>query len=137
MCPAFRLPRDRSTTPEDPEKKRLGLQQLDTGGVLIVNHSSRQNSVVYFDCYLTMQDGEGRGDWGYSGVDKPLWNVGPESTTSFSPACFFDLPADVEPPEDPRFRIVMVTARARSFSHSLSKRAPRHAAEDQVQLRAA
>lgn len=123
--------------PEDPEKKRLGLQQLDTGGVLIVNHSTRQNSVVCFDCYLTTQDGEVRGDWGYSGDDKPPWNVGPESTVSFSPACFFDLPADLEPPEDPQFRIVMVTASGRSFSHTLRKRAPRHAVEDQLQRHAA
>ena len=66
--------------------KRLCLQQLETGGVLIVNHSTRQNSVVTFDCFLHTPRGTIAGDWGYGGEDKPPWNVGPESTIAFSPS---------------------------------------------------
>lgn len=123
--------------PEKAGQKRLGLQQLETGGVLIVNHSTRQNSVVCFDCYLQTERGEVLGDWGYSGDDKPPWNVGPESTIAFSPACFFDVPADYEVPEDPKFRIVMVTASGKSFSFPLRKHAARHAVAEQLQRSAA
>ena len=34
--------------------KRLGVQQLDSGGVLIANNSTRQNSIVLFDCWLLL-----------------------------------------------------------------------------------
>ncbi|MGI9473689.1 MAG: hypothetical protein ACR2NZ_19255, partial [Rubripirellula sp.] len=123
--------------PEDSNLKRLCLQQLDTGGVLIVNHSTRQSSVVCFDCYLQTDRGEILGDWGYSGDDKPPWNVGPESTIAFSPACFFDLPEDCEVPEEPRFRIVTVTANGKAFSSALQMHAPRSSVADQVRRHAA
>ena len=45
-----------------------------------------------------------KGFWGWSGEDKPPWNIGPESTIAFSPACFFDVPEDFEVPENPEFR---------------------------------
>jgi hypothetical protein len=105
--------------------KRLCLQQPGTGGVLIVNHSTRQNSVVVFDCFLKTPSGEIAGDWGYSGDDQPPWNVGPESTIAFSPACFFDVPEDFEVPENPEFRIQFLTASGKPFSHRFTRQAPR------------
>ena len=105
--------------------KRLCLQQLDTGGVLIVNHSTRQNSVVLFDCFLQTEGGPIQGDWGFSGDDKPPWNIGPESTIAFSPACFFDVPEDFEVAENPEFQIQFITASGKRFSHRFTKQAPR------------
>ena len=111
--------------PESTNLKRLCIQQLDTGGVLIVNHSTRQNSIVLFDCYLKTERGEVQGDWGYSGEDKPPWNIGPESTIAFSPACFFDVLEDFEVPENPEFRLEFITASGKTFSHDFTKLAPR------------
>ncbi len=111
--------------PDNPELKRLCLQQLDTGGVLIANHSSRQNSIVLFDCFLQTDQGAIQGDWGYSGDDKPPWNIGPESSIAFSPACFFDVPENFVVPENPVFRIQFITASGRRFSHRFTKQAPR------------
>jgi len=123
--------------PEQNGMKRLGLQQLDTGGVLIVNHSIRQSSIVLFDCYLQTDQGEIAGDWGYSGEDKPPWNVGPESTIAFSPACFFDVPEDFDVPENPKFRMEFLTAGGHVFSHGFTKQAPRFRAAKQTLSRAA
>lgn len=107
-----------------PGKKRLCLQQRETGGVLIVNHSTRQNSVVLFECFLKTDRGEIRGDWGYTGDDKPPWNIGPESSIAFSPACFFDVPEDYETPDNPQFRIDFITASGILFSHDFTRLAP-------------
>jgi hypothetical protein len=123
--------------PDRKDVKRLCLQQLDTGGVLIVNHSTRQNSIVVFDCFLQTNDGEIQGDWGYSGDDKPPWNVGPESTIAFSPACFFDVPEDFEVPEDPTFRIRFITASSRQFTHTFTHQAPRLGSATRPSKRAA
>lgn len=123
--------------PEQKGMKRLCIQQLDTGGVLIVNHSTRQNSVVLFDCFLQTDQGEIQGDWGYSGEDKPPWNIGPESTIAFSPACFFDVPEDFEVPDNPEFRIQFITAGSKQFSHSFTKQAPRLRGANQSSTRAA
>ena len=104
--------------------KRLCLQQLDTGGVLIVNHSTRQNSVVLFDCLLRTDSGVIHGDWGYSGDDKPPWNIPPQSAISLSLACFFDMPDDYEVPEDLRFRVEFVTTSGKRFPHVFSRNLP-------------
>lgn len=111
--------------PDSPGMKRIYIQQLDTGGVLIVNHSTRQNSVVLFNCFLETDQGEIQGDWGYGGDDKPPWNVGPESTIAFSPACIFDVPESLEIPEQPGFRIEFLTASGQQFSRQFTKLAPR------------
>ncbi|MDP6444319.1 MAG: hypothetical protein QGG36_17955 [Pirellulaceae bacterium] len=123
--------------PKRDDMKRLCIQQLDTGGVLLVNHSTRQNSVVLFDCYLKTDKGEIQGDWGYSGEDKPPWNVGPESTIAFSPACFFDVAEDFVVPDEPEFRIEFMTASGGRFSHRFSKQAPRIASANPATSRAA
>jgi len=119
------------------DRKRLSIQQLDTGGVLIVNHSTRQNSIVLFDCFLKTGRGEIQGDWGYSGEDKPPWNIGPESSIAFSPACFFDVPEDYEVPENLQFRIQFITASGMKFSHRFTKQAPRFGAASQPSKMAA
>lgn len=110
--------------PNRDDMRRVGFQQLDTGGVLIVNHSTRQNSVVLFNCYLKTDQGEIRGDWGYSGDDKPPWNIGPETSIAFSPACFFDVPQDFELPDDPQIRMEFITASGKRFSHRFTRLAP-------------
>lgn len=123
--------------PELEHSKRYHLQQLDTGGVLIVNHSTRQNSIVLFDCYLQTDMGEIRGEWGYSSDDKPPWNVGPESTIAFSPAFFFDVPEDFVPPTNPTVRVEFITASGTRFSHQFRKAAPRLSSGDSSMRRAA
>ena len=110
--------------PEREDRKRLCIQQLDTGGVLVANHSTRQNSIIGFECFLLTDEGLVAGDWGFSGEDKPPWNVGPESSISLSPACFFDVPSDYEVPEDPEFHIQFITASGKEFSHRFTKQAP-------------
>ena len=117
--------------------KRLCIQQLDTGGVLIVNHSTRQNSIVLFDCFLSSGGELIRGDWGYSGEDKPPWNIGPETSLAFSPACFFDLPEDHEVPENPVFYLRFVTASGKKFTHRFTKLAARiHEADEPLKVAA-
>lgn len=111
--------------PDREDWKRLCIQQLDTGGVLVANHSLRQNSVIFFECFLLTEEGLIAGDWGFSGEDKPPWNVGPESTISISPACFFDVPADYEIPENPEFHVQFITASGKQFGHRFTKNAPR------------
>jgi len=110
--------------PEKKDRKRLCVQQIDKGGVLIVNHSTRQNSIVVFDCFLKTPDGEIQGDWGYSGEDKPPWNIGPESTIAFSPVCFFDVPEAYNLPDNLEFRIRFITASGKKFSHWFARQAP-------------
>ena len=106
-----------------PDVKRLSLQQPGTGGVLIVNHSLRQNSVVLFECFLLTEKGLVEGDWGFVGDDRPPWNIGPETSIAFSPACFFDVPADYEMPDDPVFYLRFVTASGKRFTKRFSKKA--------------
>ena len=104
----------------------MSFQQLGTGGVLIVNHSLRQNSIVLFECFLSTDDGKLiQGDWGYSGDDKPPWNVGPETSIGFSPACFFDVSEDYQLPDNPVFYLRFVTASGKRFTRRFSKEAPR------------
>lgn len=105
--------------------KRLCIQQLDTGGVLIVNHSTRQNSVILFECFLSEGDRLIPGDWGYGGEDKPPWNIGPETSLAFSPACFFEVPADYETPENPVFYLRFMTASGKRFTQRFERKAPR------------
>ena len=123
--------------PHEANKKRICIQQLNTGGVLAVNHSTRQNSIVFFECYLQTADGDVLGDWGYGGNDNPPWNVGPETTIPLSPACFFDVPEDFEIPDDPVFRMHFVTASGKQFVHQFRKHAPRLATSAAQRQRAA
>lgn len=105
--------------------RRLCLMQIDTGGVLAVNHSTRQNSIILFDCFLHTDQGLVPGDWGYSGEDKPPWNVGPESTIALSPAFFFDLPEGFDIPESPEWSAYFITASGKSFSHRFTMAPPK------------
>lgn len=111
--------------PDRENRKRLCVQQLDTGGVLVANHSLRQNSIIFFECYLLVEGQLIAGDWGCSGNDKPPWNIGPESSISISPACFFDVPEDFEVPEDLEFHVQFITASGKQFAHRFTKQAPR------------
>ena len=113
--------------PGSEETRRLCLSQIDTGGVLIANNSTRQNSILRFDCYLEHKGRTIKGDWGYSGDDKPPWNIGPETTIAFSPACFFEVPVEYETPDDLSFRIELVTVSGKRFGEAFSLEAPRAA----------
>ncbi|MEM6470654.1 MAG: hypothetical protein AAF802_13940 [Planctomycetota bacterium] len=108
----------------NPGYKRVWFQQFRPGSVLIVNQSSRQNSVVIFDCFLSTPEGEIAGDWGYVDDDEPPWNVGPETSIAFYPCCAFDVPEDFELPENPSFRIEFITAAGHRFSRTFQKYAP-------------
>ena len=120
--------------------KRLSFQQLEEGGVLIVNHSLRQNSIVLFECFLPTGTDVVAGDWGYSGDDKPPWNIGPETSIAFSPACSFDVPSDYDVPDDPVFYLKFVTASGKRFTHRFRRLAPKvfdDSAHDEQPRRAA
>ena len=117
------------SVPGQPDSRRLCISQMDTGGVLVVNQSTRQDSVVVFDCFLKTGNDNIRGDWGFTGEDKPPWNVGPQSTIAISPACFFEVPMSFEIPDDLNFKIVFYTACGTQFSHTFAKEAPRYQAE--------
>jgi hypothetical protein len=104
--------------------KRLSLTQVELGGLLIANHSVRQNSIVRFDCFLHDHGSWLKGTWGYMNEDKPPWNIAPNATIAISPACFFEVPESYEPPDDLQFRLEFITASGRRFAKKLSLRAP-------------
>ena len=117
--------------------KSLCLQQLNSGGVLIVNHSLRQNSIIRFECFLLTDDGLIEGEWGYGGDDKPPWNVGPEIAISFSPACLFDVPATYEIPDDVVFWVRFVTASGKRFTKRFTKNVEQERSQAEFDLRKA
>lgn len=104
--------------------KRLCVSQVGTGGVLVANDSTRQNSIIRFDCYLLLDGKVITGSWGYIDDDKPPWNLGPESTIALSPACFFPVDDDFEVPDDLRFRIEFITVSGKRFGHDFGLEAP-------------
>jgi hypothetical protein len=105
--------------------KRLCVQQMDSHGVLIANNSTRQNSIVLFDCWFLLPDGKQiHGDWGFVGDDRPPWNIGPESTISMGLACFFDVPKDFEIPESFEIGIDFISASGKRFAHTFTREAP-------------
>lgn len=108
----------------DTNTKRLCLTQVDRCGVLVANNSTRQNSVVRFDCFLPMGKQTLKGRWGYVEDDTPPWNIAPESTISLSLACFFDVPEDYEIPDDLTFCVEFITVSGKRFAHEFSRNAP-------------
>ncbi len=104
--------------------RTLSLTQVEPGGVLIANNSSRQNSIIRFDCYLQYQGELVQGRWGYLSDDKPPWNIPPESTVAVSPACFFDVPADCQPPETLTFRVEFISVTGQRFPHLFQLKSP-------------
>lgn len=109
---------------DEKKAKRLGLTQIEPCGVLVANNSTRQNSIVRFDCFLRHKGQQIRGSWGYVDDDQPPWNIAPESTISMRLACFFDVPENFEIPDNLRFRVEFVTASGKRFSHLFSRQAP-------------
>ncbi len=121
--------------PRHKHLKRLCVQQRGSGGVLVVNHSTRQNSIVVFDCFLQTIHGELRGEWGYGGDDKPPWNIAAGSTVALSPACFFDVPPDFEVDAILSYRLCFITASGKQFSHRFMPQAPvSHTADDATEV---
>ena len=124
---AFQLANFRLITRKGDEEKhlkRVSITQLERGGVLVANHSIRQNSIVRFDCYLRVGHDWVKGLWGYIDNDKPPWNIGPESTIAMSPACFFEVPEDAEIAEDFEFYIEFITVSGHRFPQLFHKQAP-------------
>lgn len=109
---------------EEKKTKRLCLSQVDSCGVLIANDSTRQNSIIRFDCFLRHRGQQIKGVWGYVDNDKPPWNIPPESTISLSLACFFDVPEDFEIRDNLTFRLEFVTVGGHRFKHLFSTQAP-------------
>lgn len=110
----------------DPERKtkKLGIVQVESGGTLIANNSTRQNSIVRFDCFLSHNGKLIQGKWGYVDEDHPPWNIPPQSTIAMSLACFFDVPEDCEVPENLDFRVEFVTVSGQRFRHLFSVNTP-------------
>jgi hypothetical protein len=106
------------------EGNRLCISQVGAGGVLIANDSTRQNSIVRFDCFLYLEKQVIAGTWGYIDEDKPPWNIGPEMTIALSPACFFPVENDFQVPDDVRFRMEFITVSGKRFGHEFSLEAP-------------
>ncbi len=108
--------------PQRDDAQRLCLTQTDTHGVLIANNSSRQNSIVLYDCWLvTAKGGKIRGDWGFVGDDRPPWNIGPDSTIAMGLACFFDVAPEYEIPDDLQVRVEFITANGQRFAHTFHR----------------
>lgn len=107
------------------DAKRLCVQQMDSCGVLIANNSTRQNSIVLFDCWFLLPNGEEiQGNWGTVGDDHPPWNIGPESTIAMGLACFFDVPVDFEVPDTFEIGIDFISASGKRYAHTFSHEAP-------------
>ena len=124
---AFQLRDFRATLRRgDPEQgiKRLCVTQVDSGGVMIANDSSRQNSIVLFDCFMNDRGHWIKGTWGYMEDDKPPWNIPPESAISLSLACFFDVPENYETPDDLELRVEFITVSGQRFPHTFRLKAP-------------
>lgn len=116
--------------PQREDVQRLCVQQMDDCGVLIANNSTRQNSIVLYRCWFVLPDGkEIQGDWGTVGDDKPPWNLAPESSISMGLACFFDVPADFEIPDNYEIDIDFVTASGRKFEHTFQREAKAFSAD--------
>ncbi|QDT66953.1 hypothetical protein [Calycomorphotria hydatis] len=104
--------------------KTFGLMQVDSGGVLIANDSTRQTSIVKFDCSFEHNGQTHRGRWGYVDDDKPPWNIGPESTIAMSLACFFEVPEDFEAPENLKFKVDFITPTGKRFGKVFYRHTP-------------
>lgn len=116
--------------PDRDESLRLGVQQIDSSGVLVANNSSRQNSIVIFECQLQLPDGTTiNGDWGTVGEDRPPWNIGPDSTIAMGLACFFDVPKDFEVPDEFHVLVHFISASGQRFPHRFSRECPLIAAQ--------
>lgn len=111
--------------PQQQDLRRLCVQQLDNAGVLIANNSSRQNSIVLFECtFIPPVGNRFRGDWGTVGDDRPPWNIGPDTTIGMGLACFFDVPSDFEVPDGFVIEVDFVTANGDRFRHVFFEEAP-------------
>ena len=120
------------------DAKRFCVQQMDNCGVLIANNSTRQNSIVLFDCWLLLPNGDHyRGDWGTVGDGRPPWNIGPESTIAMGLACFFDVPLDFEVPDEYDVGVEFISASGMRYAHRFRKTAPSFAADHEGLVQAA
>lgn len=123
----FRVTRRRG---DSEDTQRLGLTQVQPCGVLVVNHSTRQNSIIRFECYLRHEGRPIRGSWGYVNEDAPPWNLAPESTLALQLACFYDVPTDLQVTDETDFLVVFETASGKRFSHVFRVRTPREEEAD-------
>lgn len=104
--------------------KRLCLTQIGDCGVLIANNSSRQSSILRFDCFVHHDGRWLEGRWGYVNNDAPPWNIPPESTISLKLACFFDVPDEYEVTDEIELRVEFITAGGQRFGTKLFRNVP-------------
>ena len=124
--------------PEHKDKKRLCVQQNSSLGVLIANNSSRQNTIIFFECWLQLPNGNHIcGDWGIIGDDSPPWNIAPDSTIPMGMACFFDVPEDFVLPDHYALRVAFLTASGRRFWHTFGMQSPKSLSRCETSTRAA
>ena len=91
---------------------------------MIANNSTRQNSIVLFDCWLLLPGGEQiHGDWGSVGDDRPPWNIGPESTIAMGLACFFDVSQDFEVPDSFEIGVEFISVSGKRYAHTFTREA--------------
>lgn len=107
---------------DDSNTKRFGLTQVEQCGVLIANNSTRQTSIVRFDCHFEWRGRTIKGYWGYMEDEKFPWNIPPESAIDIRLACFFDVPDEFEVPDDLEFTVEFITVGNRRFAHRFSLR---------------
>ena len=108
----------------NPETKRLSVTQIAEGGTMIANHSTRQNAIVRFDCFLEEPSGWLKGHWGFMEEERFPWNIPPESAISRRLACFFDVPVDYEVRDQMNIRVEFVTVSGQRFSDLFHLKAP-------------
>jgi hypothetical protein len=97
--------------------KTISVWPMESGGVLVANNSTLQNSIIKFDCYLKVADKWVKGTWGYQNQEKPPWNIAPQTTVALSPVCFFEVPKDFEMKDNAVFRIDFITISGKRFGH--------------------
>lgn len=97
--------------------EKISVWPMESGGVLIANNSTLQNSIIKFDCYLKLDNKWVKGTWGYQNNEKPPWNIPPQTTVAISPVCFFEVPKGFQMKEEAVFRIDFITISGKRFGH--------------------
>ena len=110
--------------PDAKKQKSLVVAQTMPTGVLVANHSTRQNSIVKYEGFLRVGDQEVTGSWMYADDDLPPWNIAPESSIAMRVGCWFDVPDNFEVPDDFSFEIEFETASGKRFSQQFQRKLP-------------
>jgi hypothetical protein len=104
----------------DRKTKRLIFNQLGTGGVLLANNSTVQNSVLRFECFLKVA-----GDWVAGSPlllngEKAPWNLPPQTAVGVSAGGTFEVPEAFEPDDQTLLRFEFVTVTGKRFRQTFT-----------------